>query len=349
MEQKHHPTLSPSSFPALIACPCYKNDGEESDASKRGTRMHEALAEAFSPNETGKPNFHFDEKGMSPDMVEDVSWAMHEINSIIPKGPPIEIETRVSVIGENFEEITFGSADIICGGLLIDLKTGEERDYRPQMEAYALGIMQKTGLGQVCVVLIYSKSRKSVQFLITKAEAEAIVSQVAQAVADPNKKPSPCDYCGWCASVAECPALTERAQAVAKGREDWALVQYHSSKIAEPAEMSKALELAKLLSKWCEAVEHMATDMVLSGKPIPGFKLKERSGNRNVVDIDGLFQAVGIPADKFLSACSVSLTKLEEVSGLKKSDFDLTVESYTERGASSFSLAKEKKKKEKKK
>jgi hypothetical protein len=276
---------------------------------------------------------------------------MHEINSIISaSGQPIEIETKVSVLDAGFQEITFGFADIICGNLLIDLKTGEERDYRPQMAVYALGMMQRSGSESVGIVLVYSKARKTVEFCITRAEAEALVSSVAQAVADPNKKPSPCDYCGWCASVTECQALTERAVAVAKGREDWALVQYHSSKITEPAEMSKALELAKLLSKWCEAVEHMAIDMALSGKAIPGFKLKERSGNRKVVDIDGLFQAVGIPADKFLSACSVSLTKLEEVSGLKKSDFDLTVESYTERGASSFSLAKEKaEKKEKKK
>jgi hypothetical protein len=53
-------------------------------------------------------------------------------------------EERISVMRGD-EEVTFGSMDAYCKGHLFDLKTGQKRDYKQQMAAYALGVMQKSG------------------------------------------------------------------------------------------------------------------------------------------------------------------------------------------------------------
>ena len=43
---RHHETLSPSSFPALEACPCYKSrEGGSSAAADRGNELHAQLSE----------------------------------------------------------------------------------------------------------------------------------------------------------------------------------------------------------------------------------------------------------------------------------------------------------------
>ena len=45
MEPEHHATLAPSAFPTLQHCAHYRPSGEESESSRRGTRIHEVTAE----------------------------------------------------------------------------------------------------------------------------------------------------------------------------------------------------------------------------------------------------------------------------------------------------------------
>jgi len=44
--RRHHEKFSPSSFPAMDECPCYKSkEGGSSDAAERGNKLHEQLSE----------------------------------------------------------------------------------------------------------------------------------------------------------------------------------------------------------------------------------------------------------------------------------------------------------------
>lgn len=48
-EKRHHPDFSPSSFPALQTCPCYKSrDDSGGDALERGIKLHEELEELLT-------------------------------------------------------------------------------------------------------------------------------------------------------------------------------------------------------------------------------------------------------------------------------------------------------------
>ena len=85
---------------------------------------------------------------------KEILWAARYIVSVIGRKKLIS-EQRITIT-RGGEEVTFGSADAYCKGHLFDLKTGQIRDYKQQMAAYALGVMQKTGEKSLTCHLVYS-------------------------------------------------------------------------------------------------------------------------------------------------------------------------------------------------
>lgn len=52
VKTRHHPDLSPSSFPAFQTCPCYKSSsGGNSAALDRGNKLHDQLHELLTSHE----------------------------------------------------------------------------------------------------------------------------------------------------------------------------------------------------------------------------------------------------------------------------------------------------------
>ena len=78
--------------------------------------------------------------------------------------------------------------------------------------------------------------------------------------------------------------------------------------------MARALQVARVMEKWCESVRHHALQMRLSGVEIPGHELRTRSGTRKINDALAAWGVVRdrIEPDRFIACCEVSLTKLEE-------------------------------------
>ena len=301
----------------LAQCAMFES-GPPSEAAQRGTRQHEALEQILS----GSPQR---EKclGLDSDEVEAVAWAAEYVQAHASDGVPLQLEQRVALLDENFEEITFGTADVWAAPDLFDYKSGEIRNYTEQVAAYALMLMERDGLDHVNVHLLYGKYKKAVVTSMDRDTARGIIKGIIDRARDPERKPEPCDYCGWCSKAATCPALQERVGAVAAGRDDWALEQYHSSEITSPEEMGKALTLARQMKAWCESVEFHAKEMAIKqGIKIPGYKVAERAGRRECKNVAAAFPLVGLPQEKFLGACSIQLSKLEteyaEFNGMKK-------------------------------
>jgi len=49
---RHHPTLPPSSFPAMNTCPCYIPKKDASGAAlERGNKLHQQLSEILTSHE----------------------------------------------------------------------------------------------------------------------------------------------------------------------------------------------------------------------------------------------------------------------------------------------------------
>jgi hypothetical protein len=279
--------LRPSSLPILAQSPKFVSS--DTSFAEEGTDRHNAL------------RMHFAGDDSLLDMLEEesadgVRWAADYIRLKAPMSDyPLE-----------WDEIE-GHADAVCYLDLFDLKT-RERDYAPQMAAYALGVLQKLNAGPFTEVrchLLYTAT-KHVEVLTFDAESAAKVIQTIIDDVNAAVECRPSDYCGWCANRVTCEALNKRALTVAAGREDWQLEQYHASQITEPSQMAKALTLAKHLKAWIAGVEHHARELAIKqGLKIPGYRLAPTTGKRYCTDIQGAFTASGLGIEDFLACCDV--------------------------------------------
>jgi hypothetical protein len=313
----------PSSLPMLAECPQF--EGRGSDFADTGTARHKALAALMHGDDSLAANLDEEDR-------EGVEWAEEYIRLRAPMSDyPLLVERHVNPLDADFNPLfpNGGTLDFSCGPELFDFKW-RRRNYREQMAAYALGMMQETGWPQVNVHVLFGNDKYAQRYSFCEAEAEEIVTKVlAKRLSDPE--PHPCDYCGWCSKAATCPALLTLANHVADGREDWQLEKFHSSEINDPAEMGKALRMARKLADWCEAIEHHAKEMAIKQGALPaGFKLQDRKGNRFIASVSEAFARLAMPQDEFLKGCEAKFAKLTEVHaglhGLKKAQAEREIE-----------------------
>lgn len=344
---KHHQSLAPSSLSALEECACYVSDSRETPWSESGTDQHAVLAKMLAGDDSGLAALEIEAR-------EGVHWAAAYILGYAKK--ELRIEQRMSLRDDNFNEITFGTADAFCpyekgdGVDVFDYKSGQLGNYEAQVSAYALMAMKASGVHTATTHVLFGRFQKTFRFQITREEAQARLDGLISRVNQLGKTPEPCKYCDWCANALTCSALYERAEAVRAGREDWALEQYHVSNITDPAEMAKALKLAKAMTAWVAAVTFHAKDMASKGQMPPGFKWQDRQGARFVTDILVAYDALGLPKDKFMPLCSVAIGEIEKVFAetfkltLAKAKRDVAVklEPCTRRGSPSKTLVAEK-------
>jgi hypothetical protein len=204
--------------------------------------------------------------------------------------------------------------------------------------------------------LLFGRYRRAVSESFTRADAVAIVEAVIARRESPDRVPEPCDFCSWCANAATCPALVNRAVAVAENREDWRgelPADWHASAITDPEQMARALTLAKFVADWSDAVKHHATELAKSGVEIPGFKLQERRGRKEITDIAEAWNLVDgiLPQPDFLRCCSLSMPKLAEAvataGGIAKAKAEREIAErlapVTAEGKPSVSLVKDRK------
>jgi len=305
---KHH-CLSPSSFPAWAQCPAFDSDPTERADAAAGTAGHAALASLLQGHRRLVAE-------LPPDAGEGVEWAAHEIRQRAGQ-ERIEVEVRLHHVAEDGSEIYFGTADAIAGQHLFDFKSGgDERDYTAQLAAYALARLDHDfGLEEVHCHILFGRTRTIRTFTLTRAEAEGIVTPILAARQAPDRKPVPCDWCSYCAHRLSCPALVDRALEVAKVR-DWredVPAMAHPSSVTDPVVMGRALELSKYVEKWTESVRFHALELAKAGAVIPGWRLQERRGQRDVTDLQAAFDRVQLPPAAFMRACKLSLPRLAEV------------------------------------
>ncbi len=304
---EHHPRLAPSSLPALAACVAFVADGHETKWTVGGTDSHGVLGKMLLGQPVELPD--------DLEQREGVQWAAEYIKN--GASTILHVEHRLSLLDDNFNEITFGTPDAYAvtengeGIDVWDYKSGQLRDYSEQVTCYALMAMRATGTQWARVHLLFGRFKKVFVVTITLAEASRNTLELIERVKR-GGEPTPCEYCTWCARALTCSALVNRVGAVQRGREDWELVQYHSSKITEPEEMAKALRLARQVKVWCESVEFHAKEMAFTrGKELPGYRIQERAGTREVSNLQKAWQLTKLPAEKFLPLCKIGWQGLE--------------------------------------
>jgi len=301
-------SLRPSSLPALKECPQFES-GPAKSFTKEGTKRHEALGSMFK----GEGKLSDDWKDVLDDeSIEGIEWAYDYIKVKAPMSDhELYIERVGEVMDDCFNQVMQGTKDYECGPHLFDIKW-RRRNYREQMAAYALMMIQEFGWENITVHILFMESLKPQVFKLNEDECWEIINAVRISASDPTAQPVPCDYCSWCSHQLSCEAVNERVQAVVDGREDWELENYHASQITDPEELAKAIDIARTVKKWADAVEHFAKDYLFSGKQIPGWEIKSKAGRRVVNSVEDAFSLCAMEQGDFLKCCTVQFSKLVE-------------------------------------
>jgi hypothetical protein len=339
MSSKHH-EFAPSSFPAWSKCPQFDSDPAEREDAAEGTRQHFALSSTLSGDDAALA-------ALSLDAREAVTWAAGYIRALAGE-LPITVEQKVSYVAPDsfapsgVSEVFHGTADAIVihppGNLadLVDYKGGNnERDHRPQLAGYALALLSmRTRLKTIRCHVLYGRGRQVDSWSLSQADAAATVLPILEARQKPNRSATPCEYCPLCAHRLTCPALTAQVELVAKETNEWAELApaiRDPASISSPIIASRALTLARFVSTWAEAVRARATELAKSGAVLPGYRLQERRGARELTDLDAAFTRSGLTPAQFLTACKLSISKLGEVfagaHGLSKAQANREIES----------------------
>ncbi len=263
---------------------------------------------------------------LSADALAAVQWAASYVR-ILAGGDPIQTEVRLTYsapdgwAAKGQSAVFFGTSDALVihryAADVIEYKSGDRHhDYKPQVAAYALALMSaRARVKSVRGHILYGRTRQTDCYSFTREEAGSIVFPIIEARQNPDRTPAPCEYCGLCGSRLTCPAITGRVLAVAEVR-DWREElpsMRDPASITDPGIMARALTLAKFVEIWADAVRSRATDLARSGTILPGWKLQDRRGKREVADLQAAFNRSGLTAEQFIAACTLSLPKLADV------------------------------------
>lgn len=290
----------PSSLPMLAQCPAFESSG--SNFADLGSDRHAAL----------KAHFEGDDSLLELLDEEDqdgIRWAADYIRANSTDGHPLEWEVRRSWMRPDLSPAE-GTPDVTNGPQIFDFKW-RSRDYAAQMADYALERIEQ-GFKQVTIHILFGCEKRAVKLHFDSEACEKIIMPILRGLENPT--PKPCDYCGWCARQFTCPAKTGPAKVVAEGYAEPDMVQlikdWHPSEMMnDPQQIAFALTIwRKILKKWGESVEFHAMEAATKlGLKLPGFELKERQGREFVTNAQRAFELSGLPAEKFLTTCSVRL------------------------------------------
>jgi hypothetical protein len=268
-------SLRPSNLPKLAECACYESDPNPGPAAERGS----ALDSLFRSRMAGTP----DQAEMFYQPTETdlaaVEWAVTTVKALSGGNDVITCEQDCRVAIPGFEN--GGTADALIPDKLAhaDLKTGQKRNYREQMAAYALGLMQAHFSSEWTCHLLFCDLREVETCKFTYDQAHDLVEAVIQAFHDPGKKPVPCEYCGWCAKADTCSArraIVAQTLPVADPGFDFDAV------VSEPERLGRFLTACTVLDDFRERAKKIAIERIKTGGSVPGWRLVTRKGSEFV-------------------------------------------------------------------
>jgi hypothetical protein len=259
--------LRPSALPKLAECSCFIGAGGTSEAAARGTMLDTAFRNAMQGQQMLGD--------LSEDDAKSVLWATETLKALAGSDPILTMENdcKVEQIGNGMS----GTADAVIPSkqMLADLKTGQIRNYKEQMAAYALGLMNMHWAETWTCVLLFCDQKEMVTYKFTHQEAKDIVQNVVQSYLKEDKVATPCEYCEWCALSTTCAVRVEQAL------EPLGTSTAPSEKVTEifemilknPDKVGDFLTKCKILETFQEKAETAARDFLEKGESVAGWKL----------------------------------------------------------------------------
>ena len=257
--------VRPSALPKLAECPRFMSDGTSSEAAARGTRMDTAFREILA----GRAS----EAVEAADEVEAVKWATNYVR-LISAGDALLVNEDDCEITVDLEDVTFtGTADAIIPDhqKVIDLKSGIVRNYREQLAAYSLGLMELFFCDEWSALILYADRQEVVSYQFSYKEARSIVEAVVARAHDEKSEAVPCQYCTWCARANSCEARLRVAESALYAKDFEAI-------IADPQKLSEFLSGCKVVKELEATARKEAIRQIEKGGEVPGWKLITRKG-----------------------------------------------------------------------
>lgn len=269
-------SLRPSALPKLALCPCFESDPNPGPAAERGS----AMDAVFRARVAGQPD-PAEAATLKDTDFDNVDWAVTALRAMAGGEAILVAEDDCRVTVPGFENP--GTADAIVPAKFFhaDLKTGSKRNYREQMAAYSLGLMDQHFAGEWTAHLLFCDQREIVTHTFTHREAGESVARVLAAYHDGHKRPVLCEYCSWCAKAMGCPARTGAA-ALAIGTTGFDFPAI----LADPVRLGRFLTGCSILDDFREEAQKRARELLATGASVPGWKLAKARATKFVGHTD---------------------------------------------------------------
>lgn len=264
-----------SALPKLAQCACYESNPVAGPAAERGTR----LDAAFRALLMGQPVA----VQLSTDELESVAWAVAKVRELADGAPVEADEAKLKVKTPGMEHE--GTEDSRAAAILTswDLKSGSMRSYREQACAYALGNMDRDFAQEWTVYMVFCDQREVVEYHFTYEQASELLGEVLARVNDPEKVPTPCEYCSWCRKADKCVART------APVADTLAVVEFPALSleamkaeiVANPERLGKFLQASAQFVDFIDEVKTAAKEQMATGVVVPGWKLQTEAGREH--------------------------------------------------------------------
>ena len=276
--------IRPSSLPKLAACPVFVGASGSSEAAERGTRIDLAIRNRIAQIDFQSP------AGWTIEDNAPTHWGIRTLRELA-QGE--EIETREEYLGMQCSRLsTMGTADALCKGRkwLADVKTGQVRNYREQMAAYCMACMEMFFEDRWTAHVVYVDQRLVRSYEFTYEEAGRIVEHTISRATSTLARPTPNEYCTWCANFNSCSALVHQSQ------EALANVHATSGHTVETIRgqiMASVESMGAFLTRWRFVEKHIAGEVekelrkeLEGGTEVDGWKLTKPTTRRFIEPAD---------------------------------------------------------------
>lgn len=275
--------IRPSLLPKIAACACFESEPEAGAAADRGNEIDFHFRAILSSDgqeraeAIGKAAFALDEEA-----ADALTWAceMAELLAGDHKLLARDEDLGIAACGMT------GTADLACpaGQWSADLKSGQIRNYLEQQAAYALGFMDKYFEDEWTVYLLFCDQREYVRLQFTREQAEKLIREQIARRNDPQRIPTPCDYCGWCAQRFRCIPRLEMAMPLVPVAEAKDPKEAFELILADNEKAVSFVKACKVIEDLKEEAREVLKLRLIEGKPnglkIPGVSLVSKKGNQ---------------------------------------------------------------------
>jgi hypothetical protein len=280
--------ISPSTLPKLAECALFEGASGTSAAAERGTAVDLAIRNLIAGGELDP---------MADVVGFDFSPIDFGVKQLKRLAKGSFIETREEYLAMAVPGLSkLGTADAVCKEQkwVADIKTGQVRNYREQLAAYALACMEDNFDTSWTAHVIYVDQSMIRSYDFSYEEAKQITQRTIDRATSADAKPTPCEYCSWCKHYNNCHAIVRQAEsAIAlipniNGNSIDAIRQRILATAESMGAFAKEWKLAE--KEIAEPVLGHLKTRLENGDEVPGWKLTSMSG-RKFVETEAIAKA----------------------------------------------------------